>query len=201
MRYLFLFLFLALTIVSSSAAASFARTSAGEPLMLHDWQTEFESQKGRKASCLIQTTGINKKQRLLLTMNLSVFIERAPGPNQTKDTTILKITAGRINKPDLSDITPIRIHDAWMTTSLGTSVGKITKIDRPEPYYLAGADGSDLFHRLLQGILKDGARVGFQEMKGRPEVVSIIPTPPASVIVEKLMPCLANVLPDVDLPI
>jgi hypothetical protein len=48
--------------------------------------------------------------------------------------------------------------------------------------------------------VKDGATIGYQEeLQGGlngPEIVSVVPVPPPDVIVNKLIPCLAAVLPD-----
>ncbi len=173
---------------------------AAESLTLYDWQVHFQSNEQPPTTCFIQLTGVNRKRLVLLDMNLSVVVEKVPLIGR-KATTILRIKAHRINKPDLSDLSPIQIHDAWITTSLGTSAGKMKKIDvSPDPHYLGGKEGADLFHRLLEGILKDGAAIGYEEGPKGTETVSIVPVPPPDVIINKLMPCLAAVLPDQDQP-
>lgn len=173
---------------------------AAENLTLYDWQVHFQSKQDRPVSCFIQLTGVNRQRFVLLDLNLSVVIEKAPLVGR-KATTILRIKANRIGRTDPSDLTPIKIDDAWMTTSLGSSEGVMKKIDvGPEPHYLAGKEGAALFHRLLEGILKDGATIGYREGPGAPAVESSVPVPPPDVIIDKLMPCLAAVLPDQDRP-
>lgn len=173
---------------------------AAENLTFYDWEVRFQSKGKKPASCSIQLTGVNRQRRVLLDINLSAIIDTAPLTGQ-KATTILRIKASRVNRPDLSDPSPIKIHNAWITTSLGTSLGEMTKIDvSPDSHYLGGREGSELFHRLLEGIVKDGAAIGYQEEPKGPEIVSMVPVPPPDVIINKLMPCLAAVLPDQDLP-
>jgi len=173
---------------------------AAENLTFYDWEVRFQSEGKKPASCFIQLTGVNRGRRVLLDVNLSVIIDTVPLIGQ-KATTILRIKASRVSQADLSDLSPIKIHDAWIATSLGTSRGEMTKIDvRPESHYLGGREGSGLFHRLLEGIVKDGAAIGYREGPDGPEIVSVVPTPPPDVIINKLMPCLAAILPDQDRP-
>lgn len=169
-------------------------------MSFYDWQVHVQSNKNKPTACFIQLTGINRKNQVLLDVNLSILVEKAPLIDR-KATTILRIKAGRINNSDLSDVTPIKIEDAWLKTSLGNSEGQMAKIDvRPDAHYLGGKNGSELFHRLLEGILKDGATIGYRERSADNAVVSTVPAPPPDVIVDKLMPCLAAILPDQDLP-
>lgn len=171
---------------------------AEENVILYDWQTDFQATGENRKSCFIQFSGVNKQRGVFLSMNLSVVVDQFPF-QAMRETTILRITAERIQRPDFSEIAPIRIHDAWLKTSLGSSFGKLFKINLgSEPYYLGGASGSDLFHTLLQGLLQTGALIGYREKPGDPEIVSAIPAPPPEVIIEKVMPCLVNILPDMD---
>jgi hypothetical protein len=171
--------------------------SASENMTFYDWQADFQASE-KSTTCFIQLTGINRERFILLTMNLSALVEKSP-LNQIREITVLRVTASQINKPDLSDMAPIKIHNAWIKTSLGTSLGKITKIDvGPELYYLGGAKGSDLFHTLIEGILNNGAIIGYQEKPTDPDIVSRVPAPPPDVVIGRLLPCLANVLPDMD---
>ncbi|HZR46361.1 MAG TPA: hypothetical protein VFA47_06635 [Candidatus Manganitrophaceae bacterium] len=173
---------------------------AAESLTFYDWEVRFQPNGNRPVSCSIHLTGVNRKQRVLLDVNLSVIIEKAPLIGR-RATTILRVKANRINRPDLSDLSPIQIQNAWMATSLGSSLGQMAKIDvRPDVHYLGGKEGSGLFHLLLEGIVKDGAAIGYQEEAGGAEIVSSVPLPPPDVIINKLMPCLAAVLPDQDQP-
>lgn len=173
---------------------------AAENLTFYDWQVHIQSRQNKPTACFIQLTGFNREKRVLLDVNLSVSIETAPLHGR-KATTILRIKADRINKPDLSDLSPLKIHDAWMTTSLGSSAGEMAKIDvGSDPHYLGGKAGTDLFHQLLQGILKDGATIGLRERPDDSGIASTVPAPPPEVVIQKLMPCLAAVLPDQDLP-
>lgn len=172
---------------------------AAESLTFYDWDVRFLP-KGKPASCFIQLTGVNRKRRVLLDVNLSVIIDDAPLAGK-KATTILRVKASRINQPDRSELPPIKIQNAWIATSLGSSLGQMAKIDvSPDLHYLGGKEGSGLFHLLLEGIVKDGAAIGYQEEASGPEVVSTVPVPPADVIINKLMPCLAAILPDQDQP-
>lgn len=173
---------------------------AAENLTLYDWQVHIQSKERKPTACFIQLTGVNREKRVFLNVNLSVSIDTVPLRGR-RATTILRVKADRINKSDLSDLSPLKIHDAWMATSLGSSAGEMAKIDvSPDPHYLGGKTGADLFHQLLQGILKDGATIGFQERPGDSGIASTVPAPPPEVIINKLMPCLAAVLPDQDLP-
>jgi hypothetical protein len=172
---------------------------AAENLTFFDWQVDFQSKESQPAGCTIQITGVNRKRHVLLNINLSLSIDKVPLTGR-KETTILRIKADRINKPDLSDLSPIKIRNAWVATSLGTSAGKMAKLDvSPDPHYLGGAEGSELFHRLLEGILKDGATIGYHEGSKETEVLSTLPVPPPDVIINKLMPCLAAALPNQDI--
>ena len=175
-----------------------ASAFAADPLTFYDWQVHFQSKERQPITCVIQLTGVNRERRVLLDVNFSVIIQKVPLTG-TKATTILRIKANRINKSDLSDLSPIKINDAWIETALGTSAGQLAKVDvSPEPHYLGGKEGSELFHQLFGGILKNGATIGYQE--GEKEVISSVPTPPPDVIINKLMPCLAAILPDADQP-
>jgi hypothetical protein len=173
---------------------------AAENLTFYDWEVRLQPKENRPGSCSIQLTGVNRKRLVLLDVNLSIIIDDAPLTGG-KATTVLRIKANRINRPGLSDRSPMKIQNAWIATSLGSSLRQMTKIDvSPDLHYLGGKEGSDLFHRLLEGIVKDGATIGYQEeLQGGlngPEIVSVVPVPPTDVIVNKLIPCLAAVLPD-----
>ncbi|MFQ5780391.1 MAG: hypothetical protein ACE5HN_06340 [Nitrospiria bacterium] len=176
MRTLSAFLFLTLLFESAHAV---------ESIRFYDWQADVPSKGEGAPICSIQFTGISQK-RVILSMILSMV-------DDPRKMTLLKVTAGHINKVDLSDVTPIRIQNAWVNTSSGTSKEKIIKIDvGSDPYFLGGTDGFQLFRSLLQGIQKDGVTVVYLAGSDLETVLSI-PKPPTEMI-DELRPCLTTLI-------
>jgi len=158
-----------------------------EGVQFYDWQAEVVS-KAERTTCVIHFTGITRN-RIVIGMNLSLVEEKAVEvEDEGRYFTLIKVSAGHIHKIDLSDVTPIKIQSAWIKTIAGSSEGKIDKInDGPNPYFLGGTEGFDLFQSLVLGIKKEGVVVRFLE---RPDLETIvrIPAPPPEIL-EKVSHC------------
>ncbi|MFQ5579288.1 MAG: hypothetical protein ACE5FZ_01635 [Nitrospiria bacterium] len=156
-----------------------------EKVQFYDWKSDVVSKQERN-TCVIHFTGITQS-RIVLSMNLSV-VEEKSSEGEALYITMIKVSAGRIHKIDLSDVTPIKIQNAWVKTSAGSSEGKVNKInDGPNPYFLAGTEGFDLFRTLVRGIAEEGVVVRFEE---GPDMQMVVQVPaPALEITEKLRAC------------
>lgn len=131
---------------------------------------------------MIHFTGLTQT-RIVIGMNLSL-IEEKNLEDEGRYFTLIKVSAGHIHKIDLSDVTPIKIQDAWVKTIAGSSEGKIDKIDDgPNPYFLGGTEGFDLFQTLVLGIRQEGVEVRFVEGPDLETHVRI-PAPPPEIIEE-----------------
>lgn len=160
---------------------------AVEMVQFYDWQAEIVS-KEERTTCVIHFTGITQS-RIVIGMNLSLVEEKA-AEGEGRYFTLIKVSAGHIHKIDLSDVTPIKIQNAWIKTSAGSSEGKINKInDGPNPYFLGGTEGFDLFQSLVLGIKQEGVVVRFEEGPDLETVARIPPPPPE--IIDKVSHCAA----------
>lgn len=158
---------------------------AVEMVQFYDWQAEVVT-KEERTTCVIHFTGITQRG-IIIGMNLSLVEEKA-AEDEGRYFTLIKVSAGHIHKIDLSDVTPIKIQDARIKTSAVSSEGKITKIDDgPNPYFLGGTEGFDLFQSLVLGIKQEGIVVRFEERSDLETVVRI-PPPPLEII-EKVSHC------------
>ncbi len=162
-------------------------TSAVKSLRFHDWQADVLSSESSKKQCYIQFSGISK-ERILISMRLAMVEEKTPF-NDTITWTLIKVSAGRLRNNNPSDVSAIKIEEAWLETSAGATIGKIKKVDQDQaPHFLGGTEGFKLFEMLLKGIVKDGMTVGFRT-KSEPIVTVLhVPPPPKSLFV-KLYGC------------
>ncbi|MEO2054233.1 MAG: hypothetical protein ABGX83_02840 [Nitrospira sp.] len=158
-----------------------------ESVQFYDWEAEVVS-KEERTTCVIHFTGITQN-RIVIVMNLSLVEEKAVEvEDEGRYFTLIKVSAGHIHKIDLSDVTPIKIQSAWIKTIAGSSEGKIDKInDGPNPYFLGGTKGFDLFQSLVLGIKKEGVVVHFVEGPDLEKVFRIPPPPPE--IIEEVSHC------------
>jgi hypothetical protein len=78
-------------------------------------------------------------------------------PQKVKGFTGLKIIVLRDNNRQ------IPVYSGWVSSSSGSTVGKLKKIDHPGKYFVAGTSNPELFGTILKGILRDGISVGYQE--------------------------------------
>ncbi len=182
MRILLVLISLAVSFQLSSQSAL-----AVESLLFHDWQADVLSAENSKKQCYIQFTGISK-ERILVSMRLAMMEEKIPFKDAVT-WTLIKVSAGRLQSDDPSDVIGIKIEEAWLETSAGSSIGLIKKLDQGQaPQFLGGVEGFRLFEMLLKGIGKDGITVGFRT-KSEPRVTVLhAPAPPKSLFV-KLYTC------------
>ena len=167
---------------------------ASEIIISHFWEADSQTKAGKVVTCFLQLTAVNLDQ-ILMTMNLSLMAEKVEA-NRVRILTMLKITAARITETLQS--VPIKLHHGWLRTSSGTSIGNFTKIDvKPDPYFLAGASGMDLFAEITKGALKDGVTVGFQEKPGTFDKVYKISDPPPLDITNKFLSCFVAMSNDI----
>ncbi len=149
---------------------------SAETIQFYDWQVDVKKQDQKKR-CYIQFTGATRR-KVRLSMHLSIVEEKLPTGGK-RTFTLLKISAGRINPRDFSNVTPIDLTDAWVETSSGTSRGKIEKTEIGQAgYFLGGVAGIGLFESLLPGIEKDGITVGYLSEAEPVETIIHTPAPP-----------------------
>ncbi len=154
-----------------------------ESVQFYDWQAQVIS-KAERTTCVIHFTGITQT-RIVIGMNLSLVEEKAVDvKDEGRYFTLIKVSAGHVHKIDLSDVTSIKIQRAWIKTLAGSSEGKINKInDGPNPYFLGGTEGFELFQSLVLGIKTEGVVVSFVEGLDL-ERVFRVPAPPPEIIEE-----------------
>ncbi|MFQ5596421.1 MAG: hypothetical protein ACE5GK_00060 [Nitrospiria bacterium] len=155
-----------------------------EKIRFYDWQADVLTGEDQNKRCYIQFSGATN-QGIRLSMHLSALVTGG-SPEERKVVTVIKISAERINPADFSDVTAIKIDQAWVSNISGTSIGKIEKMDvGTQTYFLGGVAGFELFETLLRGIEQEGIMVGYR-IGGGEEAVIHTPAPPASLFLDLL---------------
>jgi len=161
--------------------------SAVDSLLLHDWQADVILAENSKKQCYIQFSGINKEKRLI-SMRLAM-VEETSSSKGTRTWTLIKVSAGAMLSHDPTDLFPLKIEEAWLETSTGSSLGLIKKVDQEQAFYfLGGSKGFSLFEVLLKGIGEDGITLGFRTKSELKVTVLHVPAPPRSLFL-KLYGC------------
>jgi hypothetical protein len=163
-----------------------ANTSyANQDVLLHIWEADSQTRGGKTVSCYVGLM-LGTKQEVV-SMNLTLLGELIT-PQKAQTSTALKIRAVKY------DDRQIKVHSGWVRSSSGSTVGKLKKIDHPGMYFLAGANGMDLFRNILRGILKDGVSVGYQENPGAFDKVFKIAEPLPDDSARALSSCLSDLI-------
>lgn len=163
----------ALLCVWALIGAIWSPVLAAEDVLVHLWEADSQTIGGKTVNCYVLLTAVAEQEAF--TMNLSLFAQSV-APEKIQTFTGIKIRAYRLENG--SQEVPIEVHSAWIRSSSGSTVGKLKKLDtHPDPYFLGAAPGMGLFTTLLQGILRDGVSVGFQENSGNFDKVFKIAEP------------------------
>ncbi len=99
----------------------------------------------------------------------------------TDEMTLLKVTARSVATERPFDTTPIKLHEAWVRSSTGTTAGKLIRTDAGESsYYLGVAAGDEVFVAVIEGLITDGLTVGYNLRPGGLDTVTVVKEPPTS---------------------
>ncbi len=160
--------------------------SAVESLHFHNWQADVLPLENSKKQCYIQVSGVSD-ENIFISMRLAVVEEEGPS-KEVITWTLIKVSAGRLNGPP-NKVTAIKIEEAWLATSVISSIGRIKKVDQGQtPHFLGGIEGFKLFELLLKGIGKDGVTIGFRT-KSETKVTVLHAPPPSQGLFLKLYRC------------
>jgi len=166
---------------------------AADPVLVHLWEADSQVREGKTVSCYIQVSAATESQ--LVTMNLSLFAESVDRKIQVF--TGLKIRAARYTAGQKE--TPIKLYGGWIRSSSGSTVGRLKPVNtNPEPHFLGAAAGLELFQELLNGIVKDGVAIGYQEKPGMFDKVIKVPDPLPPERLRNFVACLDDLRRNID---
>lgn len=165
---------------------------ASENIVFREWNSGPQLSGGKTKTCFIGLDIVSDKF-LALTMNFAILAEPTPA-GMVRSVSSLKITATETTQGKNSK--KVNIHYAWIKSSSASTVGKIktTKLET-DPNYL-GAGKYDLFFDVLDGVVKNGVVIGYQEKPQSFDKIFEVRDPPPDDIVKKLYLCLGDLEKD-----
>jgi len=180
-------MFLAFFIFSLTSLFMPQLASASESLHFHNWQAEVLPVENSKKQCYIQLSGTSN-ENIFISMRLAVIEEKIPS-KETITWTLIKVSAKRLHNDRPDRVSAIKIEEAWLATSVISSIGRIKKVDQGKAsHFLGGIEGFRLFELLLKGIGKDGVTIGFRT-KSEAKVTVVHAPPPSQGLFLKLYRC------------
>jgi hypothetical protein len=136
-----------------------AHSFAAESSQFHRWQADSQTRGGKTVSCNLQL--VASTENMLITSTLALFAEHS-APENTHMFTALKISASKYDSARKE--VPIELAGGWIRSSSGSTIGRLTTVKTDAgTEFLGAASGPELFQNLLDGIIKDGMSVGYQE--------------------------------------
>lgn len=177
----------------SALALLLSRPASGsENIVFREWNSGPQLSGGKTKTCFIGLDIITDKF-LALTMNFAMIAEPTP-TGKVRSVSSVKITATETTQG--KNPKKVKIHYGWIKSSSASTVGKIktTKLET-EPNYL-GAGKYELFLDVLDGIVKDGVVIGYQEKPGSFDKIFEVPIPPPIEVLNKLNLCLDDLAKD-----